>query len=234
MKIKIAFLAVTTLLFAFSIKAQVQKEITVSSFNEVKFEGSAQWILIPAHEEKVVIESKSKDIFEKIKVVQSGDLLTISTTEKDKSITKLFKSVIINVYFKSIESVSLSGVGSVKANEIFKAEKFAATLRGTGSMDLNIKCSDFAGNMFGTGVLTTVGYADKAVVRVEGVGTFEGYGFVTTDMDITVSGVGAAKVYTTGNLMATLNGVGSIKYMDDPKTKNLDTNGLGSIKQKND
>ena len=90
MKIKIAFLAVTTLLFAFSIKAQVQKEITVSSFNEVKFEGSAQWILIPAHEEKVVIESKSKDIFEKIKVVQSGDLLTISTTEKDKSITKLF------------------------------------------------------------------------------------------------------------------------------------------------
>lgn len=232
MKIKIAFLAATILLFAFSTEAQEQKEITVNSFSEVKFEGAAHWILIPASEEKVVIESKSKDIFDKITVKQSESLLTISTIEKDKSITKLFKSITIKVYFKSLDKVSLSGVGSVKADKQITAEKFTATLRGTGNIELNIRCSEFVGNMFGTGTLNVIGTADMGVIRVEGVGTFEGYEFVTIDMDITVSGVGVAKVYATGNLTATLNGVGSIRYMGDPKTKNLDSNGLGSIKQK--
>lgn len=212
MKNKIAFLVLTILLSVISTKAQEQKEITVSSFNEVKFEGAARWILIPSSEEKVVIESKSKEIFDKIEVKQSNSLLTISTTEKDKSITKLFRSVTIKVYFKSIDNVSLSGVGSVKAEKQITAEEFTATLRGTGNMDLNIRCSDFVGNMFGTGTLDVRGIADKAIVRVKGVGAFEGYEFVTIDMDITVSGVGGAKVYATGNLTATINGVGSIRY----------------------
>ncbi len=228
---KIAFLAIMMLCFTFSIKAQEQKEITVSSFSEVKFEGSAHWLLIPSNEEKVVIESKSKDIFDKIVVDQSGNILTINTTDKDKNITKLFKSVTIKVYFKSLENVSLSGVGSVKANDIITATSFTATLRGTGSMDIYLKCSEFTGNMFGTGVLTVGGSTNSGVVRVEGVGTFDGYEFVTTDMNITVSGVGGAKVYATDKLIATINGVGSIKYKGDPKTKNMNTNGLGSIKQ---
>lgn len=150
----------------------------------------------------------------------------------DKSITKLFRSVTIKVYFKSIDKVSLSGVGSVKADKQITAKKFTAILRGTGNMELNIRCLEFVGNMFGTGALNVKGTADMGVIRVEGVGTFEGYEFVTIDMDITVSGVGVAKVYATGNLTAKLNRVGLIRYMGDPKTKNLDTNGLGSIKQK--
>lgn len=234
MKKRIALLTITILLFAFGSVAQEQKEISVSTFSEVKFEGSAQWILIQASEEKVVIESKSKDILENITVNQKGSLLTISTTEKDKNITKLFKSVIIKVYFKSLNNVSLSGVGSVKADKQISAEGFTATLHGTGNMDLDIRCAKFDGNMSGTGALTISGTADKAIVRVEGVGSFEGYELVTFDMDITVSGVGAAKVYATDKLIATINGVGSIRYLGDPNTKSLNSNGLGSIKQKSD
>lgn len=234
MKNRIVLLTIAILLFAFGAEAQVQKEISISSFSDVKFEGSAQWILIQANEEKVVIESKSDDIFDKIAINQNENLLTISTTEKDKSITKLFKSVTIKVYFKSLNSVSLSGVGSVKADKQITADSFTATLHGTGNMDLDIRCSKFVGNMSGTGALTIMGTADKAIVRVEGVGSFEGYELITFDMDITVSGVGGAKVYAQDNLIATINGVGSIRYLGNPKTKNLNSNGLGSIKQKSD
>lgn len=231
MKSKIVILATTILFFAFIAQAQEQKEINVGSFNKVKFEGSAHWILIPSDEEKVIIESESKDIFDKIVVDLSGDQLTISTTEKNKNLSKIFKSVTIKVYLKSIEKVALSGVGSVNAESKISSAKFTATLRGTGNMDLDIQCAEFIGNMFGTGTLSVAGTAETGVVKVEGVGSFEGYELVTTDMNITVSGVGGAKVYAIGNLIATLNGVGSIKYKGEPHTKSINTNGLGSIKQ---
>lgn len=231
MNYKTIFIAVTILLFAININAQEQKEITLDSFNEVKFEGSAHWVLIPSDMEQVIIESKTEDVFDYIDIDQNGNLLTISTTDKNKNITKLFKSVTIKVYFKSLNSVSLSGIGSVKTTGEITVSELIATLRGTGNMHIYVKCSTFTGNMFGTGSLYLKGSTNKAVINVEGVGNFDGYEFITADTEIKVSGIGGATVHATDRLKATINGVGSIRFKGDPKTKNLKTNGLGNIKR---
>ncbi len=234
MNYKIVLLTAAILLIGYNINAQMKKDFGVDSFTKVKFEGSAEWVLIPSDEEKVIIESKSEEVFEYIDIEQKGDYLIISTTDKSKSITKLFNSVTIKVYFKSIVSVSLSGVGNVKTKEKFTTSELKATLRGTGNMYLDVNCSEFIGNIYGTGVLFLNGGADTGIVRVEGVGGFDGYEFITKGMNVTVSGVGGAKVNATDNLIATLNGVGSIKYKGDPKTKDLNTNGIGHIKKMDD
>jgi hypothetical protein len=214
--------------------AQAMKECEVSSFTQVKFEGSANWVLIPSNEEKVVIESKKEDVFPYIDVDVKGGELFINTTDKQKNITKLFKSVTIKVFFKSIKSVTLSGTGSVNTDKRFKAAELTAMLKGSGNMNLDIDCTTFIGKMHGTGELKASGAADKGVVNVDGVGGFNGYDLVTTDMTVTVSGVGGAKVHATNILTATLNGVGSIRFKGDPGDKNFETNGLGSIKPAKD
>lgn len=222
------------LFFGYQINAQEEKEIKIGSFNEVKFEGSAQWVLVPSDEEKVVILSKSEDVFDYINVHESANVLTINTTDKNKNITKLFKSVTIKVYFKSINSVYLSGVGTVTAEKRIIAKELTATLKGTGNMNINIQCSEFVGNMYGTGGLNVIGKTSIGMVRVEGVGSFDSYKLECANMNVTVSGVGGAKVYATEIITATLNGVGSIKYKGNPKTKNLNTNGIGIIKNEED
>lgn len=214
--------------------AQAMKECEVSSFNEVKFEGSAKWILIPSAEDKVVIESKNEDVFPYIDVDVKGGVLSINTTDKQKNITKMFKSVTIKVFFNSISSVSLSGTGSVNTEKRFNASKLTATLSGSGNMYLDISCGTFRGNMFGTGGLNAKGSADRAIVKVEGVGGFDGYELVTKNVIVTVSGVGGAKVHASESLTATLNGVGSIRYKGEPETKNFNTNGVGAIKKAKD
>jgi putative autotransporter adhesin-like protein len=214
--------------------SQVTKAINVSPFNKVKFEGSAQWVLIPSDEPHVEIISNNEDVIDYITVNQNNDILTISTTDKNKDITKLFKSVTINVYFKSINSVVLSGVGSVKMQNKFSTDDFSAELKGTGNMHLDTDCESFEGKIHGTGILTVNGSCKEGIIRVEGVGGFEGYNFVTMDMDVTVSGVGSAKVNATHKLTATINGVGSIKYKGDPTSKNFNTNGIGTIKKVTD
>lgn len=218
------------LLISIQISAQEQKEIIVESFSDVKFDGSAQWVLVPSEIEKVVIDCKNKDVFDYIEVRNTGSTLTVSTTDKSKNITKLFKSVTIKVYFKSINSVYLSGVGSVFGEDETHTGQLLATLKGTGDMDLNVRCAEFTGNMQGTGGMSIKGKTAKGLVRVEGVGGFDGYELRCENMNVTVSGVGGAKVYASDKLTATLNGVGSIKYKGNPKTKNLNTNGIGNIK----
>ena len=118
--------------------------------------------------------------------------------------------------------------------EEFNTSKLTATLRGSGNMYLNVQCVEFIGNMSGAGELNITGAADKSVVRVEGVGGFDGYEFITSNMDVTVSGVGGAKVHATDRLTATLNGVGSVKYKGEPETKNLNVYGVGNIKKAKD
>ncbi len=234
MRFKVLVVAVILLFFVPFINAQEQKEVNVAPFSQVKFEGSAKWVLIPSGTEKVVLESSKEDVFDYINIKNEGNTLVISTTDKNKNITKLFKSVTINVYFTSISSVALSGAGSVRCEEPFSAGGMTATLRGTGNMYLDLNCSTFTGNMFGTGSLDVKGTATNAVVRVEGVGGFDGFDLVTNNMDVTVSGVGGARVHATNQLTATLNGVGSIRYKGDPESKNFDTNGLGNIKKADD
>ena len=231
MNFRIIISALAMIIFSTTIIAQETKEIKVDTFDEIKVEGSAQWELIPYDENKVVIESSTADVFDYINVENKGNNLVVSTTEKTKNISKLFKAVTIKIYFKSFESISLGGVGSLKMTDNFSAKNIEATLRGTGSMDLNIACSNFVGNIYGTGSLTVVGKAKSSTARVEGVGSFDGLDFETTNSNITVSGVGGAKVNATNTLTATINGVGSIRYKGEPKNKNFNSNGLGSIKK---
>ena len=234
MNFRIIISALAIILLSTTIIAQETKEIRINNFNEIKLEGSAQWELIPSDEHKVIIESNSTDVFNYIDVENNGDALVVSTTEKSKNITKLFSSVTIKIYFESIDGISLNGVGSVSMTDKLSTTNMVATLRGTGSMNLIINCSDFTGNIYGTGSLTIKGNASTSTIRVEGVGNYIGYGFSTATTNVTVSGVGGAKVSASNSLTATINGVGSIRYKGDPKTKNLNSNGLGSIKKAND
>ncbi len=226
------FLIVT--FFVLNLEAQEQKEVNVASFNSVKFEGSAKFVLVPSGTEKVVLESKNPDVFDYMDIHNEGTTLVISATDKNKNVTKLFKSVTVAVYFKSLKEVALSGAGSVKCREPFTAGNLTATLRGTGNMYLDIKCNVFTGNMYGTGSLNLQGTTDRAIVDVDGVGGFSGYDLVAGDVDVVVSGVGGAKVHATHKLKATLNGVGSIRYKGDPEIKDFDTNGLGNIRKAKD
>lgn len=234
MNCKKVLLMVMVVFIANTITAQEEKEIKVESFSDVKFEGSAQWVLVPSDMEKVVIVSKSKDVFDYVKVSNSGGTLTVSTTDKNKNVTKLFNSVTINVYFKSINSVYLSGVGSVIAEKEIHSDELLATLKGTGDMNLNVRCAEFTGNMQGTGGMSIKGKTASGIVKVAGVGGFDGYELKCENMNVTVSGVGGAKVFATDKLTATLNGVGSIKFKGNPKIKNLNTNGVGNIKNVSD
>jgi hypothetical protein len=132
-----------------------------------------------------------------------------------------------------LKIVSLEGKGKIITKDTLRADIFEANLSGTGNFNLVINCNYFKADMDGTGTFKVCGKAKEAKVEVSGVGGYKGYELITQVTNIDVEGVGKSEVYATDLLDAELSGVGSIRYKGDPKTKDFEVDGLGSIKPGN-
>jgi hypothetical protein len=66
---------------------------------------------------------------------------------------------------------------------------------------------------------------------MSGAGKVDLAELVVADAKVTVDGVGSVVVYPTDELDATMNGVGAIHYIGEPRKVTTHMNGLGTIGQ---
>ena len=227
-KITLLFLGLSLSLNLFS---QITKEIALKDFVTINLVGASSYILIPSDENKIEVEVKDEDVMNYIKIVNEQNRLLINTTSKNKNVSKLCSELTFKVYFKEINEILFGGAGYLKNEGTIKTDKFKVNLKGAGDISLNINCSDFKGSVKGTGTLNAKGQCKNSYLSLSGVGNIKATKLISENTNIEVSGVGSAKVYASEKLVANLNGVGSIKYLGEPKKKIFDKNGLGSIKE---
>ncbi|MCG8698648.1 MAG: DUF2807 domain-containing protein, partial [Bacteroidales bacterium] len=144
-------------------------------------------------------------------------------------ITKLFEKVTVKIFYKEIDHVIMDGGGSLESVGPIISKQLIANLRGTGRLEIEVECDYFEALMRGTSMFTVSGKTEHAIANVKGMGSIMAKDLIASNVNITVDGVGSSTVYASENLEATLNGVGSIKYLGNPKEKDFDVNGLGSI-----
>ncbi len=230
-----SFIKITLLLlilsFSVNLFSQITKEIALKEFVKINLIGASSYVLIPSDVNKLEVEVEDEDVMNYIKIVNEKNRLLINTTSKNKNISKLCSKLIFRIYFKEINMVSFEGSGHLESEKQIETNLFKVSLKGQGSIKLNIKCSSFKGSVNGTGSLMLKGSCVNSELDLAGVGNIKATKFITENTKVTVSGVGSAKVYASEKLAANLNGVGSIKYLGEPKRKIFDKNGLGSIKE---
>jgi hypothetical protein len=114
------------------------------------------------------------------------------------------------VEVKRLESLNISGVGSVDVRDI-QGETLSISLDGVGSV-------------------TIAGNVDVLELTVSGVGSFNGEALITKQATVRNSGVGHVVVNVSEQLNATASGVGAIEYIGSPQVQKS-VEGVGSIKQ---
>jgi len=227
---KISVLVAVVFLTISVINAQVKKVIKVKDFTEFKLEGSSTVYLIPSDTNGLVLEMKKDEVACYLDIDNDHGKLIINTTDKNKNLSNTFSKLTIYVYYKDLKIVTLEGKGKIVTKDTLRADIFEANLSGTGNFHLIINCNYFKADMDGTGTFKVCGKAKEAKVEVSGVGGYKGYELITQTTSIDVEGVGKSEVYATDLLDAELSGVGSIRYKGDPKTKDFEVDGVGSIK----
>ncbi|MGZ4357070.1 MAG: head GIN domain-containing protein [Gaiellaceae bacterium] len=176
----------------------------VPSFTKIDFTGAAS-VSISVGKKTAVAIRGDDNIVPLIRTDVRGDTLVIS--EKHGFSTE--NGLDIRVSTPALDSSILSGAGSVTADGI-NAKSFAADVRGAGRLQL-------------------AGQTKSLDVDVSGVGSVELGRLIARDARVTLSGTGSIRVYATGTLDATVNGVGSITYGGNPAQVSSHVNGLGAI-----
>jgi hypothetical protein len=188
---------------------------------------------------KVVTESRSVSGFNglivngvgRVFIDQTGtESLTITTDDnflpyvetqvRDGKLTIEFKSKVVPNNLKDLTfRLTVKDLNSIELNG-------AVALEGKG-----IEASQMTVNVSGAGAVKLDGKVDQLAVTLSGTGAHDSENMECKRATVTNNGAGAAVVRVSDELNATINGIGFIEYIGNPKvTKGV--HGLGVVNQR--
>jgi hypothetical protein len=189
----------------------------VSNFSGLASSGSYSVYVKIGVKESLRLEG-DEDLISKTETVVEDGILHIRTKKEFQNRGMNFKSVKVYVTAKELNTLVVSGSGSIKVEDRLKADDFTATVSGSGSIDAaGISANALTAKVSGSGSLETSGTAKEATVRVSGSGSFNGKNFRTDVADVQVSGSGDVYIQAENTLDGRLSGSGKIYYSGNPK-----------------
>lgn len=189
--------------------------ITLGDTEGIRFEGDAEAIAT------LVTEIKGTALVIRPKVSWKS----WAHTYKDKKITAYVNA-------KHIESLTMSGDGSISVIGTIKQENLVTTLSGSGSIKAKIDVNNFKAVLSGSGALMMSGNAEKTSATISGSGVLAKKDALKVDkLSAVISGSGKVYVATNGEINATISGSGSVYYTGNADISEKKILGSGGVKQ---
>jgi Putative auto-transporter adhesin, head GIN domain len=203
----------------------------IAEYDDIKLLGFFDIDLVAGKEGEINVQAE-ENLLPFIKIEVEGTTLKIYQ-EKGKNLqpSKSMK-ILITVPFEKISAIYLSGSGDVNTKNQIKADKFTATLSGSGDVNLDVDATDLEAKISGSGDVRLKGKADKLTARISGSGDITADDLLSKDVDAGISGSGNIRVNCSESLSARISGSGDIIYKGDPKTKDTKVSGSGNIRKK--
>ena len=186
----------------------VTKEYKLTAFEEVKMSGVGNVELIQSESKNGIVELTAPDNYiELYKFESNGKRLDISFTKRAINIQT--KDVKIKVYTSDLIKIQNSGAANINMEKL-----------DTDQMEILNS---------GVGSITISGIADNIELTTSGVGSINASGLKALNVKARVSGVGSIECYASEKIEGRVSGVGSLRYAGNPKVKDTNRTGVGSI-----
>ena len=224
--ITLALLALTLILQNAFAQDQATAVRSMKPFHAINISSEIDAELVLSKEEKVEIALQGAETGQMITEVEDGVLKVRMRTGSYKDATLKVK-----IHFADINAIEATGRASVWSYEDIYTEKMDMKLYNGGAVRLGMYCDTLTVNISQGSVLTLRGKGGTADIKVNTNGTFNGYEFPCTDVNVTASSTGKAKVSATGSLVANASTGGFIGYVGDPKAVDRKVSLKGEILQ---
>lgn len=203
-------------------------ERVVTGFHAVTLAGSGDLIITQGSTEGLEIEADD-NLLPFIKTTQDGGELIIHW---DESINpRPSKAVRYHLTVKSLDSISLSGSGTVSADE-FVGEALKVSISGAADATFpHLRTKDFTLSISGSGSLKAGGTTDSFTIKVAGSGDVKAVGLRANAVRVSVAGSGDAEVWAEDSLNVTVSGSGVVRFKGEPKKLEQSVAGSGSVKR---
>lgn len=156
---------------------------------------------------------------------------TLYIKMEKKNYMRNVRNVKIVINSSVLNHIVWNGVGNIIMKKL-QVDNLKIVNNGVGS----VKIASFIGDDLdilstGVGSINVAGKINKGNFVCNGVGSIDADKLETKDLKVKCNGVGSITCYATDGIVATVNGVGSIKYKGSPIRKELKNVGIGSIEE---
>lgn len=200
-----------------------------AEFTKLQVEGSADITVRQGNETEITIDA-SPQARERVEVHQDGTQVKIRFNGGWKFWDNNSGSLKINVTFKTLEDVALSGSGNLHGKGRIKLPKLSLRMAGAGDFDFeDLHVDELRVSLAGAGDAKLLGEAKSLTLSIAGAGDYIGDKFKTQKARISIAGAGDAKVWATEELSVSIAGAGSVSHWGRAKLLKQSIAGVGSI-----
>jgi len=201
----------------------------LGSFSEIHLTGNFELVLKSGPKNQLIIVT-DENLLDYIETEIDNRELQVRTDKKLQSDhgIKLF------VTYQELNKILSAGASIIKSDGPIKSERLELNIPGASLVDLQLDVGDLDVMLAGAGSVKLRGKASNQILSLNGVGHVEASELESRWCEVTVSGMGEAEVNVKENLVARVNGVGSINYRGNPENVDEKVSGLGTIRPATD
>jgi len=163
-----------------------------------------------------------------LKLIGEENLLkhVVTKVENNKLILKIEKgynlrptrgnTIMIQVPFKKLNQVYLSGSGDLKSKDVIKTNSFDLSISGSGNVNISIESNVLDTSVSGSGDLEIKGKTNDFSVSVSGSSEINAEYLRAKNVKAYISGSGSMTIDCEQKLIAKVSGSGEINYKGTP------------------
>lgn len=197
----------------------------LDDFSKISLRGNYEIGLKKGPRSQIVIVTDS-NLLEYIDTQVENEVLVVESIRKISS----DNGIKIYITYQELESLKSAGASVINTEGPITSERFELEVPGAGLVDLEVDVTDLEIMLAGAGLVKIKGRAENQNVSLNGVGNLKAFDLESRFCEVTVSGMGGAEINVKENLLARVNGVGSIKYRGNPKKVDEKVSGVGTIR----
>lgn len=197
-----------------------------SDYEGISVSGSFKVTLVSGNEGKINITGDENLLEYVVTEVEGGNLKIKMRKNFNISSTR---RVEITVPVEQIESLAISGSGSITSTTEIKSSNFTTVQSGSGKINLNINTKNLESTLSGSGHLTLSGQTGNFEITLSGSGKIDSRKLNSENVSAQVSGSGNINITTSKSIKAIVSGSGQINYSGNPKIIEEKVSGSGGI-----
>jgi hypothetical protein len=205
----------------------IKVQRTVQGFKGIDLEVPAHVEVVQGDGEGVTMETDD-NIAPLIETVVEKDQLKIRLAKRGSGVKP--SSLKITVQACTVESIAISGAGSVQADRL-KGASLATRISGSGDIRIGaLDVDNLTLAISGNGDFLAAGRADAVRIAISGSGDVKIANLAAKNVKLGISGAGDARVWATESLTVSISGVGDVGYYGDAAVTQS-VSGSGRIKK---
>jgi cytoskeletal protein CcmA (bactofilin family) len=207
----------------------VTEERKVSGFDEIVFEGLGELTITQGDREALTVEAES-NVISRITTEVKSNTLYIGLRPSLIGISVVpTKPIRHDLQVRDIRALEVTGLGSVSAGAI-RADRLQVDMNGGGKIVIRVLDADVLElGLSGLGGCEVAGKVRRQDILITGGGDYDGAELASETADVTLTGLGKATVWASGELDIQLTGAGSVEYYGNPRV-NQSVTGLGRVR----